>query len=298
MQERLLTVLLLTYNQKDYIEKAMDSVLEQKTDFPFTIYVAEDCSTDGTQDLLLRYKERYPNKIDLHLNEKNYGAEKNMHNALLNIKTRYYAFLEGDDRWCDKEKLQMQVNALEKNPDCNMCGHNAYIHNGITGEMKTFLKVPGQRSERRKIKEKYSIEDGFWVHSSTITYRNIVDFKNIPETMMFDASLYLLYLAKGNMYYIDRVMSVYNITGKGMWSGLDKTSKDIFIIKTAYDRARYFDFKYDLFYENHPNDVSNSNLLRFMWMIFGKRAGWSAYFHSKIAMLRLGRNIRMLTNKR
>ena len=48
----LVTVLVTTYNQEKYIAQALDSVLAQKTDFPFEIYVSEDCGTDGTRDIL------------------------------------------------------------------------------------------------------------------------------------------------------------------------------------------------------------------------------------------------------
>ena len=46
----LVTVLVTTYNQEKYIAQALDSVLAQKTDFPFEIYVSEDCGTDGTRE--------------------------------------------------------------------------------------------------------------------------------------------------------------------------------------------------------------------------------------------------------
>ena len=48
MNQPLVTVLITTYNQERYIGKAIDSVLAQKTDFPFEVYISEDCGTDGT----------------------------------------------------------------------------------------------------------------------------------------------------------------------------------------------------------------------------------------------------------
>ena len=49
-----LSVIFITYNHAQYVEKALMSVVNQKTDFPFEVVVGDDCSTDGTQDILKR----------------------------------------------------------------------------------------------------------------------------------------------------------------------------------------------------------------------------------------------------
>ena len=279
MKNDLLTVLVLTYNQKDFIEKAMDSILEQKTDFPFKIYVADDCSTDGTQEILLKCKKKYPDKIDLQLNNENIGVEKNMHNALLNIKTRYFAFLEGDDRWCDKNKLQMQVDAMEKTPDCTICGHNTIMHDVETDDDRPFIGTV----IKYKIKEKYSVDEPFRVHPSSRIYRNILDFSNVPETMIYDTAMYLLYMSKGNLYYIDRVMSVYNITGHGIMSGKNRINQKILASTVAYNKNLYFGFKFD------KQLSPPSKMLRLLKIVFGQRLGWMIYFHYNITILKMKR---------
>ena len=57
------TVLLITYNHAPYIRKAIDSVLKQKTQYNFIIYIFDDASTDGTTDIVKEYANKYPNKI-------------------------------------------------------------------------------------------------------------------------------------------------------------------------------------------------------------------------------------------
>ena len=76
-QTPLVTVLVTTYNQEKYIAQALDSVLAQKTDFPFEIYVSEDCGTDGTRTILQDYARRYPDMIRLNLRDKNVGISRN-----------------------------------------------------------------------------------------------------------------------------------------------------------------------------------------------------------------------------
>ena len=52
----LLSVCIRTYNQECFIAQALDSVLGQKTSFPFEIVVSDDCSKDGTKEILLDYQ--------------------------------------------------------------------------------------------------------------------------------------------------------------------------------------------------------------------------------------------------
>ncbi|MBR1524972.1 MAG: glycosyltransferase, partial [Lachnospiraceae bacterium] len=48
MNEPVLSVLFITYNHEKYLQKSLDSVLSQQTDFDYEIVVGEDCSTDST----------------------------------------------------------------------------------------------------------------------------------------------------------------------------------------------------------------------------------------------------------
>ena len=109
----LLTVLLITYNHKEYIEKSIKSVLEQKTDFNFLIRILDDCSTDGTSDIVKHYEKQYPEKIQHILRKKNIGVVDNIYEGLKSISTNYFAELEGDDYWCDENKLCAAVRNIK-----------------------------------------------------------------------------------------------------------------------------------------------------------------------------------------
>ena len=124
MSEVLLTALIVAYNHKNSIAKAIESVLEQKTNFKFQIWVLDDASTDGTSDIIKEYANKYPDKITHVLREKNLGGIQNVFQAVSKIDTKYYSTLEGDDYWTDENKLQIQVDILENNPDCSFCAHN------------------------------------------------------------------------------------------------------------------------------------------------------------------------------
>ena len=65
------SVLCITYNQKDYISDALDSFINQKTNFKYEILVNDDCSTDGTKDIVIEYAKRYPDIIKPIFHEEN-----------------------------------------------------------------------------------------------------------------------------------------------------------------------------------------------------------------------------------
>lgn len=271
-----LTAVLLTYNHEKTISRAFDSILEQKTNFDFDIFVLEDCSTDRTADICREYKKRYPDKIRLFLNERNLGVTANFKQGLLNVKSKYFAFLEGDDYWCSENKLQKQVNILEQNPDCIMCGHNTLFKDIVN--QKEWLLIDSSKYE---IKIKYTLNDKFGVHPSSRVYRNTIDLTDYPSYMVLDTHIYLLYLTKGDLFYIDDVMSVYNKTGDGFWSGKTRKERKLAALELRYKANKYFNFAYDHKY------FPNRKFLRALKNILGIKRGWFLFYHLEKLKLQL-----------
>ena len=56
------SVCVVTYNHKHFIEQCIDGILNQKTNFPFELIIGEDDSKDGTRELCINYAEKYPDK--------------------------------------------------------------------------------------------------------------------------------------------------------------------------------------------------------------------------------------------
>lgn len=119
------SVSLITYQQAKTVTQAVESALQQETDFPFEIVIGDDASTDGTQKLLKELNSKHPERIRLILADQNYG-DRGMTNVKVTTeaaKGDYIAFLDGDDFWTAPDKLQRQVDFLTRNPDCSMCAH-------------------------------------------------------------------------------------------------------------------------------------------------------------------------------
>ena len=118
-----------TYNHELYIRDALDSFLSQKTNFPFEILVFDDASTDKTANIIRSYEEKYPDIIKpvyQTVNQYSLGLMPGKQNRE-RATGKYIAICEGDDYWCDCNKLQKQVDYMESHPDCTFCFTNGYV---------------------------------------------------------------------------------------------------------------------------------------------------------------------------
>ncbi|HOH25020.1 MAG TPA: glycosyltransferase [Bacteroidales bacterium] len=120
MTKPLVSVLILAYNQEEYIADCLDSALAQQGDFDFEIVVAEDASVDGTLVICREYQRRYPGKIVLLSNQSNRGVVRNYFNALEHCRGEFIADCGGDDYWPDPLRLQKQWKLLVGDPAMSM----------------------------------------------------------------------------------------------------------------------------------------------------------------------------------
>jgi len=116
----LVSVLVVTYNQEEYIAETLDSIISQECEFDFEILLGEDCSTDKTRDICIEYSKRFPDKIRLFLNDSNKGFIENYFSLIPEIRGKYIADCGGDDYWTDRKKLSKQIEILESHNDVGM----------------------------------------------------------------------------------------------------------------------------------------------------------------------------------
>ena len=93
------SVAVITYNMQQYLPQLLDSILMQKTNFPFEIVVDDDHSPDQSRTILLDYQRRFPDRIVLSLRDRNVGGSLNMYGVLRQCRGKYIAILEGDGWW-------------------------------------------------------------------------------------------------------------------------------------------------------------------------------------------------------
>jgi len=218
MSSPLLSVCLITYNHAAFIKQAIESILMQKTSFEFEIIIADDCSTDGTTEIVKKYAAENPGKIIPLIQEKNIGAAENYVALLQAAKSKYIAYLEGDDYWLNDTKLEQQVMFLENNESYSLCFHQVYdLDNGKKKEIPT-----GEIPDTTDIK--YLLSHSGYIVTLSIVYRNgphIVDMiRKLIDCPFGDFITYVAAGQKGLLKFIPKYMGVHRKHASGTWSSL------------------------------------------------------------------------------
>ena len=103
-------ILLATYNGEKYLKEQIESLLNQ-TYTNIQIIISDDCSTDGTKDILKSYENN--EKIKVYYQENNLGYVKNFEFLLKKVESDLYMLCDQDDFW-KKEKVEKTVDKLQK----------------------------------------------------------------------------------------------------------------------------------------------------------------------------------------
>ena len=203
----LLSVCVRTHNQERFIREALDSVLCQKTTFPFEIIISDDASSDGTVAILQEYHKQYPDKIRLLLSETNLGGPENLKRVIEASIAKYVTCLDGDDFYTDEYKLQKQVDFMEAHPEFAACFHNTWYADS-EGHLKGLFNRPdfhAVHDAREFIRERWFVP----IHSAVLR-REFIEFPDWYDTVMNDDYVVHLSVAKHAPYYfIPDVMVAY-----------------------------------------------------------------------------------------
>lgn len=236
----MVSICCLTYNHAPYIRECLDGFLMQQVDFSIEIIIHDDASTDGTQDILREYQEKYPDLFHLILQTENQyskGIHVTIEYIFPKVKGKYIAFCEGDDYWTDSYKLQKQVNFLEAHPDYSLCCHATKQYIQQTGELSKW-KLPRQ-VEGRNIS--FTCRD--WTHYgwffwplSVVLRKSCLDVYFLSSfPLCRDVHTFYSLLQHGKGYFMDECMSVYRRHDNGVWSGISYEQKRITSLANAYD---------------------------------------------------------------
>ena len=222
MDDIALSIFVFSCNHAQFIEKCIRSVLEQKCTYNYKIYVFDDCSTDGTAEIVKKLAVENPGSISFYENEKNMGVLHSVRKAIgLPCRAKYFAFLDGDDYWCYDGKLQAQIDFLEANPEYSACFHDAEIHQMNNSGNAEFLKKTkiGWKTYSQMNKYYPDFEPQMLVTRTIIPTSTLVcRWKNL-ETFMhnyrfkefsFSWALELELIKNSKFRYFNECWSVYN----------------------------------------------------------------------------------------
>ncbi|MBN3896817.1 MAG: glycosyltransferase [Nostoc sp. NOS(2021)] len=217
------SILMTTYNHEYYIAQAIESVLMQQVNFEYEVVIGEDYSTDNTRQIVIDYQKNYPEKIRLLLPDKNLGMHQNFMNTLQACQGQYIAALEGDDYWTSSEKLQKQVDFLDKNLDFAICFHNVLVFwQDNSYSPAIFLHNQPKTSTIENL-----LINNF-ISTPSVMYRAglVQEFPDwFSEQSMGDWTFHILNAQHGKIGYIDEVMAAYRVHAKGVWSSKSRESQ-------------------------------------------------------------------------
>lgn len=111
------SIICTNYNKGDWVREAIDSFLNQKTNFDFEIIIIDDASTDHSYELIQEYQKKFPEKVRTFRNEVNLGITRTWKKVCQEAKGQYIARCDSDDFWTDPLKLQKQVDLLDASTD-------------------------------------------------------------------------------------------------------------------------------------------------------------------------------------
>lgn len=207
----ILSILVITHNQRFLLERCLESVLSQSLSVPFEVIISDDRSTDGTKDFVEGLINRHVGKLnnlsalkyvccnsdECHPTNTSERCGWNKLNAYLKAEGKYFVNIDADDYLRSEDIYELQVNTLESHPECSMCmqralsvkdgdsvekgnawPQNILLKDGIVIDVDTFF-----RERLRGLNQTYMIrrhpEDdmkelyGKWFDDTVITYHHI-----------------------------------------------------------------------------------------------------------------------------
>lgn len=264
----LVSVCMTTYNHEKYISQAIESVLGQRTTFAVEVVVGEDCSTDSTLAICRKYEEQYPDRVRVVASESNIGMHRNYRRTIEACRGKYIAMLDGDDWFSDMDKLQIQVEQLEKS-GAAMC----YTRSERRGEDGSSVIYPEGRLH-------ISFEDMLRLNTAencttvALKERILEYYAEVePQTkgwMTDDLPMWLWFSATQQIVAIDRVTAVHRVLTTSV-SHSHKWQKQLDFCYSLDSIMLWFDERYN-----------NSHLQKFLARRRQNRALWLLSYHGSV----------------
>lgn len=216
----MISIYVSVYNHENYITRALDSILMQKTQYSYEVLVGEDCSTDNTRQILQDYEAAHPNRLTVFYRKENMYRQPvtNTMDLKRRCRGKYIIALEGDDFWLDENKLERQVSFLEEHPDYIAVAHHCVVvGEDSTPNGEVYPECPSKRYTITKFFDR--VMPG---QLTTVLCRNYMLPNSIDTSLLTqglnpgDQLLYFALLCNGKIRCFQEVMSAYrHVTNHG-----------------------------------------------------------------------------------
>lgn len=264
----LVSVCVTTYNHERYIAQAIESVLGQRTTFAVEVVVGEDCSTDNTLAICRKYEKNYPDRVRVVASESNIGMHHNYRRTIEACRGKYIAMLDGDDWFSDMDKLQIQVEQLEKS-GAAMC----YTRSERRGEDGSSVIYP-EGALHTSFEDMLRLNTAENCTTVALKERILEYYAEVePQTkgwMTDDLPMWLWFAATQQIEAIDRVTAVHRMLTTSV-SHSHKWQKQLDFCYSLDSIMLWFDERYN-----------NSHLQKFLARRRQNRALWLLSYHGSV----------------
>lgn len=230
-----LSVVIPVFNQEKFISDTLNSVVAQKTNFPFEILIGDDTSSDQTRKILAEYAEKYA-FIKVFYNTKNLGPNLNIVNLLNHAQGEYIAHLDGDDLMLPG-KLQKQVRLLDQHPEYSICAHAMSVIN------EKGKKRPFRYSASQTYTREYLVRNGCtFVHSSKVFRKSAIPPEGFDTstTRVGDFLWHIQNAAYGKVAFLGEILGTYRKHTQGM--SFANSINEKYILETLKDLIYSIDY--------------------------------------------------------
>lgn len=193
MEPVMLSIVVPVYNHEKYLQKALQSIKKQNIRYRYEVLIGEDCSTDGSRNVLKAYECNAPDDYRFIYHNKNQGMFRNISGLIGLAKGKYLTVLEGDDYWICENKINEQIAFLEHNPKYSGYAHRVTVI-GADGR-KTGLSYTAEKSRGDYTLTDY-LNGKLPGQTSGFVYRNY-----FLQTNLF------AYLRQNTLYPLDRFIA-------------------------------------------------------------------------------------------
>jgi len=219
-----IAVILTCYNQEEYIGQAIESVLMQDTAATFKLFIHDDASTDSSQSIIMEYKNKYRQQIEVILQTENLmskGFNTWLDTVFPNTDSTYIALLEGDDFWTSDNKLEAQYKAMEENDGIDLCFHECLSLVGSVLKKPNFSYPQSMTiiSPSQMIKKggSYARTASLFFRASAINSGFVQRFRQAP---VGDRGLQIFLTLDKGALFVPGISAVYRIASRGSWTNV------------------------------------------------------------------------------
>ena len=214
----MISVCIIIYNHEKYIERAINSVLIQETNFNFELIIANDYFSNRTDAVINKIiTSHHESKRIKHFHHThNLGMMANFIFAIQQCNGKYIAFCKGDDFWSGSMKSQKQIGFRESHDDYNICFHPVKRNSEGTNEIEI------TNSTTRDVTTFDDLIHRKFIYTVSCMTRRSSLSKVLPhwpfEMPIGDYPIHFLVASTGKVKMLPDVMANYRIHEVGVWS--------------------------------------------------------------------------------